>query len=56
MKNQLTIILGFSELLLDGMQQEDPRRADVQEIRVAADRAMELLSARDPAAGKINED
>jgi len=47
MKNQLGIILGFSELLLDEMAQQDPRRADIQEIHTAAGRAMELLSSPD---------
>ena len=45
MKNQLGIILGFSELLLDEMEQADPRRGDVQEIQTAANRAMELMAS-----------
>lgn len=47
MKNQLGIILGFSELLLDEFAPADPRRGDVQEIHTAAARAMELLSTPD---------
>jgi signal transduction histidine kinase len=43
MKNQLGIILGFSELLLDEMTAGDPRRQDLQEIHTAAGRAMTLL-------------
>jgi signal transduction histidine kinase len=50
MKNQLGIILGFSELLLDEMTAGDPRRADIQEIHVAAGRMMELLSDPDQSA------
>jgi hypothetical protein len=41
--NQIGVILGFSDLLLDEMEPSDPRRADVQEIATAARRAMELI-------------
>ena len=44
MKNQLGVILGFSDLLLEEMDPADPRRGDVQEIHTAAARAMELLA------------
>jgi hypothetical protein len=44
MKNQLGVILGFSDLLLEEMEPADPRRGDVQEIHGAAVRAMELLA------------
>jgi signal transduction histidine kinase len=44
MKNQLGIILGFSDLLLEEIDPADPRRGDVQEIRTAATRAIELLA------------
>jgi signal transduction histidine kinase len=44
MKNQLGVILGFSDLLLEEMDPADPRRGDVQEIHTAATRAMELLA------------
>ncbi|MBI2678389.1 MAG: PAS domain S-box protein [Candidatus Koribacter versatilis] len=37
--NLLTVIKGYSELLLDGYGEADPRRAEVEEIRKAADRA-----------------
>ncbi len=47
MKNQLGIILGFSELMLGEMGSDDPKRRDVEEIHTAAIRAMELLSAQD---------
>lgn len=44
MKNQLGIVLGFADLLLNELNPSDPRRADIQEIHQAATRAMELLS------------
>jgi signal transduction histidine kinase len=44
LKNQLGVILGFSDLLLEEMGAADPRRGDVQEIHAAASRAMELLA------------
>lgn len=48
MKNQLGIILGFADLLLQELDPSDPHRADIGEIRIAAVRAMELLSAVKP--------
>ncbi len=45
MKNQLGIILGFADLLLQEMDPADSRRADIQEMHTAATRAMELLAA-----------
>jgi signal transduction histidine kinase len=45
MKNQLGIILGFADLMLQETDATDPRRADIGEIRNAAARAMELLVA-----------
>ena len=44
-----SIILGFSDLLMQEMDPSDARRADLQEIHTAATRAMELLAAY-PAA------
>jgi signal transduction histidine kinase len=44
LKNQLGIVLGFTELLLTEMEQDDPWRADVAEIRAAAARALELVN------------
>jgi signal transduction histidine kinase len=41
--NQLSIILGFSELLLSGMSDVDPRKADLLEIEKAAQAAMRLV-------------
>ena len=42
--NQLSIILGFSELLLAGMSDADPRKADLLEIQKAAQTAMRLVT------------
>jgi signal transduction histidine kinase len=39
LRNQLTSILGYSELLLWSLDEQDARRADVEEIRNAAVRA-----------------
>ena len=44
LKNQLGIIVGFSELLLNELDAADPHRADVQEIHTAAKRALELVN------------
>lgn len=43
MKNVLGIIIGYSTLLLDEMPADDPRRADVDEIRKAGENAVVLL-------------
>jgi signal transduction histidine kinase len=40
--NVLTAIFGYADLLLDQFPAEDPRRADVQEIRRSAERAAAL--------------
>jgi two-component system cell cycle sensor histidine kinase/response regulator CckA len=37
--NLLTVITGYSDFLLSGRQPDDPVRRDVEEIRLAADRA-----------------
>lgn len=44
LNNQLAIIIGFSELLLDNLPEGDPNRADVLEIMTAARAAMALTS------------
>ena len=41
--NQLGIILGFAELLLEDMDAADPRRGDIQEIAAAAQKALDLI-------------
>jgi signal transduction histidine kinase len=43
--NPLTGVLGYSELLLDDLDVEDPRRADVQTIRSEAMRARSIVRA-----------
>jgi hypothetical protein len=43
-KNQLGIILGFSEILLAESAASDPRRGDLEEIRKAAMAALRLLA------------
>lgn len=50
MKNMLGIVIGYSNLLLDDMTADDPRRADVDEIRKAGENAVALLDAWDAAA------
>ena len=43
-KNQLAIIRGFAEILLDEATVEDPRRHDLEEIHRAAVTALDLLA------------
>jgi two-component system, cell cycle sensor histidine kinase and response regulator CckA len=40
--NVLTAIFGYADLLLDGLEEDDQRRADVEEIKRAANRAAGL--------------
>jgi len=47
-KNQLAIILGFSEILL-AEAAADPRRRDLEEIHRAAVTALDLLARMYPA-------
>jgi signal transduction histidine kinase len=44
LKNQLGIVLGFSELLLNELDPASPHRADLTEIHAAAQRALELAA------------
>jgi hypothetical protein len=48
-KNQLGIILGFSEVLLGEAATDDPRRGDFEEIHKAAAAALDLLARLFPA-------
>ena len=48
-KNQLGIILGFSEILLAEAAPDDPRRPDLEEIQRAAVAALDLLARLFPA-------
>jgi signal transduction histidine kinase len=43
MKNLIGIMLGYSNLLLDGMPADDPKRSDIDEIRKAGESAVVLL-------------
>jgi hypothetical protein len=43
-KNQLGVILGFSEILLTEAAPTDPRRGDFEEIHKAAKAALEILA------------
>ena len=53
MKNMLGIIIGYSNLLLEELPNEDPRRADADEIRKAGEAALALLETwRTAAAGE----
>lgn len=47
-KNHLSIILGFSEILLAGAPAGDPRRRDLEEIHTAATAACDLLARLSP--------
>jgi signal transduction histidine kinase len=44
MKNLMGIIVGYSNLLLDEMPADDPKRADLDEIRKAGESAVVLLN------------
>jgi hypothetical protein len=44
MKNQLGIVLGFSDLMLNELDPASPHRPDVVEIHAAAQRALDLMS------------
>jgi signal transduction histidine kinase len=53
LKNLLGIIIGYSTLLLDEMPADDPRRADIDEIRKAGEGAVALVENwNKPVAGK----
>lgn len=45
LKNKLAVILGFCELLLSEMPEDDPHRADVEQIHVAGKSALLELPA-----------
>jgi hypothetical protein len=54
MKNQLGIILGFSDLLLNELDPASPHRSDVSEIHTACQNALDLM-AKMPGAGERHE-
>lgn len=43
-KNQLAIIIGFSDLLLSELPEDSPHRRDVAEINKAGHQALALLA------------
>jgi hypothetical protein len=43
MKNYLGIVIGYSNLVLDELPPEDPRRTDIDEIRKAGEAALALI-------------
>lgn len=47
--NYLAIILGFSELLLQGLAADDQRRADLEQIHNAATAALRLVTSKESA-------
>ena len=50
MKNYLGIVIGYSNLLLDELPPEDPRRTDIDEIRKAGEAAIALVEKWSAAA------
>lgn len=52
-KNQLAIILGFSEILLAQAAPGDPRRSDFDEIHKAATAALDLLERLFPVDANV---
>ena len=44
MMNHLGIVVGYSNLLLEELAPEDPRRADIDEIRKAGEAAIALMN------------
>ena len=57
MKNVLGIVIGYSTLLLDESPADDPRRADLDEIRKAGEAAVALLErwSAPPAGEDVDE-
>jgi signal transduction histidine kinase len=53
LKNQIGIVLGFSDLVLEEVEEDHPLRGDLEEIAKAARHAMTLieeLEATEPSA------
>ena len=50
MKNLLGVIIGYSNLLLDEMPADDPRRVDIEEILKAGEGALALVDTWNTAA------
>lgn len=49
LKNQLGIVLGYSELILEEMDQSNPLRENVEEILKAVQKALALMGEIEPA-------
>jgi hypothetical protein len=43
LKNHLSIVIGFCDLLLGDMAGDDPKRVDILEMRKAGQAALDLL-------------
>ena len=43
LKNHLSIIVGFCDLLLGDLPLDDPKRVDIQEMRKAGQAALDLI-------------
>ncbi len=48
--NQLTVIIGYSQMLAAGLAEDDPQREDLSEIHHAGERAANLGSNCSPLA------
>lgn len=46
LKNYLAVILGFAELLIEGMSADDPRFEDLREIQKTARDAIALVDRK----------
>lgn len=51
LKNYIAIVLGYSDLLIADMAEDDPRRDDVTEIHKAAMSALKLIDGHKNSAG-----
>lgn len=49
LKNQLGIVIGYAELILEGLERPNPMRTDLEEIMKAAQHALTLVSQLEPA-------
>jgi hypothetical protein len=56
LKNQLTVILGFADLLIRDQDTPDRCRQDVLEIRKAANKALEMVVASLQEPSAVRED
>ena len=55
LRNQLSVVLGFCDILIDQCPEADTRtRADLWEIKTAAESSLELLLQIDQPAGKTS--